>query len=346
MKTGFYFRNIRMKYILVFSIFILFFSCKDDRSVNGNDNIQRVSFGSGYDSLSSLIEDDRGNAELYSIRGYWLMNNNKLVEAIPDFQRAIDLDSTNGKYYVGKSEVLIAQKQIGLAKAFLDEAIHKSPGSTEIMLKTSEIYLWAGDYQKTIDWANAALNFDQYLAQAYYLKGMAHQYSKDTVKAVTSFQTAVEQDPMQYNAYMQLGKLYALENHEYADAYYANALRINDKSIEAYYARGLYRQNIKNAEGALEDYNEILELEPNHVAANYNIGFVKLMLLEQPDSAKIFFENASNFAPTYADAIYMLGYCLELEGDNSNALIKYQEALLVQDTHTLAARGVNRLTKQ
>lgn len=335
-----------MKYFIFFIVVFTFIACDNDSTLNGNDNIRKVSYGSGYDSLSALINDDISNAELYAARGDWLMKNDRLDDAIPDYQRAIELDSTNGKYYVSKSEVLIAQKQIGLAKALLDEAIHKSPGSTEIMLKTSEIYLWAGDYQKTIDWANAALGFDQYLAQAYYLKGMAHEFSKDTVKAVSSFQTAVEQDPQDYNSYMQLGKLYAIEKHDLADAYYANAIRINPKSIEAYYARGLYRQNLNRANDALEDYNQIIELEPNHVAANYNIGYVKLMLLEQPDSAITFFEKASNYAPDYADATYMWGYCLELESKTAEALIKYQETLIIDDTHTLAAKGVNRLTGQ
>jgi len=334
-----------MKYYILLLAIIVLTACENKSSVK-NETVKKVSFGNGYDSISTLINDDISNAELYAARGYWLLNNERLDDAIPDFQRAIDLDSMNGKYYVAKSEVLIAQKQIGLAKALLDEAIHKSPGSTEIMLKTSEIYLWAGDYQKTIDWANAALGFDQYLAQAYYLKGMAHEFSKDTIKAVSSFQTAVEQNPNDYNSYMQLGKLYAIEKHELADAYYANAIRIKPKSIETFYARGLYRQNLNKAKEALEDYNMIIELEPNHVAANYNIGFVKLMLLEQPDSAMSYFEHAANYAPDYADASYMWGYCLELENEIPKALIKYQETLIIDDTHTLAAKGVNRLTGQ
>jgi tetratricopeptide (TPR) repeat protein len=214
------------------------------------------------------------------------------------------------------------------------------------MLKISEIYLWAGDYQKTINWANAALGFDQYLGQAYYLKGMAHEYSGDTVSAVSSFQTALEQSPGHYQAYMQLGKLYAIEKHELADAYFSNAIRVKPNSIEAYYARGLHRQELGRAEDALEDYHSILELEPNHVAATYNLGYVKLILLEQVDSAIIHFEKAANTAPEYADAKYMWGYCLELQGKNADALKMYKAVLKQEDTHTLAAKGLNRLTGQ
>ncbi|MBD80689.1 MAG: hypothetical protein CL840_17375 [Crocinitomicaceae bacterium] len=333
-----------MRNLLFLSLLTLFFAC-DNASEGDNPNIQKVSFGSGYDSLSTLINADNSNAELYAARGNWLWKNGKLDEAIPDFARAIQLDSTNGAYYVAKAEVLIDQKQIGLAKALLDEAIHKSPGSTEIMLKISEIFLWAGDYQKTIDWANAALGFDAYLAEAYYLKGMAHEYSKDTVKAVSSFQTAVEQDAKHYNAYMQLGKLYAIEKHELADAYYTNALLAKPNSIETHYARGLHRQNVSNAADALEDYNAILELEPRHVAANYNIGYVKLMLLEQPDSALGYFKTAAEIEPQYANATYMWGYCLELQNLLPEALTKYRETLVIDESHTLAAKGVNRLTE-
>lgn len=305
--------------------------------------IYTTTYNTAYDSLTAVIRTDIDNPDLYQARALWLGQNKRYQEALGDINRAIKLDSLNGQYYVDKAEFLIDQNEIGKAKAFLDEAIQITPGSTEIMLKTSEIFLWAGDYQKSIDWANAALKFDNYLAQAYYLKGLAHEYSKDTLKAVSSLQTAVEQDPNHYSAFMQLGKLFSIANHANADAYYTNAINIKPESIEAYYARGLFRQNNGMPQKAIEDYNSILEIETNHVAANYNIGYVQLILLEQPDSAILFFETAASIEPEYVDATYMLGYCLELQSKYPEAMAKYREVLKLKDTHTLAAMGVNRL---
>ncbi|MGB0389994.1 MAG: tetratricopeptide repeat protein [Salibacteraceae bacterium] len=331
---------MKVFYALLFVAFT-FFAC-EQTAKNGNESEVTI-YNNEYDSLSAIIKKDLNNSELYQARAYWLRENNRYKEALGDINRAIKLDSLKGQYYVDKAEMLIDQNEIGKAKAFLDDAIYTTPGSTEIMLKTSEIYLWAGDYQKTIDWANAALKFDNYLAQAYYLKGLAHEYSKDTLKAVTSLQTAVEQDPNHYSAFMQLGKLFSIANHVNTDAYYTNAISIKPESIEAYYARGLFRQNNGLPQKAIEDYNSILELEENHVAANYNIGYVQLILLEQPDSAISFFETAASIEPEYADATYMLGYCFELQSKYPEALSKYRETLKIKDTHTLAAMGVNRL---
>lgn len=336
-----------LRILVVVLVLFSLIACESDKKAKviapEVDQIERVSFGNKYDSITKLIEQDLDNAELYYQRYMVLFDDNELEQAMIDINIAIDLDSLQGKFYVGKANIYIEQKEIGKAKGLLDEKIAVTPGSTEIMLKISEIYLWAGEYQKTITWANTALDFDKYMGQAYYLKGMAHQYSNDTVKAVTSLQTAVEQDPNHYNAFMQLGKLYALEKHELADAYFSNAINAKPKSIEAYYARGLHRQNMNNAKGALQDYNSILEMEQDHVPAQYNIGYVKLILEEKVDTAKMYFEKVVNLSPEYADAVYMLGYCLELEGKNAEALTKYKQTLKLQDTHTLAAKGLNRL---
>jgi tetratricopeptide (TPR) repeat protein len=336
-----------MKHLVVaLSIVGVLFSCKQEKTSSDSESaVQRVSYSSTYDSLTQLISNEPANAALYAARSANLLKLEKYNPAMVDIDKAIELDSINGAYYVQKAEILIDQKEIGKAKMMLDDAVKVTPGSTEVMLKIAEIYLWAGDYQKTMNWANAALGFDEYLAEAYYLKGMAHEYSKDTLKAVSSFQTAVEQDASHYLSYMQLGKLYAIEKHELAEAYFSNAIIANEQSIEAYYARGLHRQNVNNAKGAIQDYERIIELEPNHVAAHYNIGYVRLILMEQVDSAQYYFEKAFTAEPSYSDAQYMWGYCLELQGDKQEAVAKYKKVLAQDDTHSLAAKGLNRLTE-
>ena len=48
----------------------------------------------------------------------------------------------------------------------------------------------------------------------------------DTAKAISSMQTAVEQDQQYYNAYMQLGILCAAQRNKLAVDYYKNALKV------------------------------------------------------------------------------------------------------------------------
>ncbi|MFK5173600.1 tetratricopeptide repeat protein, partial [Propionibacterium freudenreichii] len=74
-------------------------------------------------------------------------------------------------------------------------------------LKLSEIALLLKDYANSIKYANDALKIDVFNPTAYFLKGMTYKYGKDTNNAISSFQTAIEQDNQYYKAFVELGFL-------------------------------------------------------------------------------------------------------------------------------------------
>jgi len=331
-----------MKYLPLL-LLIGFVSCKSENSTAVVENKAPIEYESAFDSINSLIRVNPDNPELYYYRAILRQNDKDFESAIGDLNRAIEVDSLNDQWYVLKSNLLFDLERFKESKDVLDKAIFVIPGSVPLMLQKSEIYLVTGDLQQCINWANAALNFDVYNAQAYYLKGMAHKYGRDTVKAVTSFQTAVEQDINHYEAYMQLGNLYALEKHDLAPSYYQNALRIKPKSIEAYYGKGLHFQNIGRSNLALNEYKAILEINDKYPEAYYNMGYVKLIQLEEVDTATVLFNKAYSLDKTYFDALYMIGYCQELKNEKQQAKKTYKTVLENVPTHLLAAMGLSRV---
>ena len=78
------------------------------------------------------------------------------------------------------------------------------------------------------------------------MKGMNYKEIKDTAKAISSMQTAVEQDQTYYSAYIQLGILCAAQKNPLAVQYYKNAMRIQPNSTEAWYDLGKYYQDVKD----------------------------------------------------------------------------------------------------
>ena len=330
---------MKMKIYLLITSFILIpflFSC--------GSNDQKTEVITPMDSLNTVIKGDPNNPALYALRGDWRAMEGDNDPALADFNRAIELDSLNDEWYLKKARLLIDMKEIGRAKSMLDKAIYIVPSSVGMMLLISEIYFWAGDYQKCINWSNAALGFDKYLAQAYYLKGLAHKGSGDTSMAVSNFRTAVEQDPDHFNSFIQLGQLFEIAQHPLASDYYANAVRVQPENVEAIYAYGLSLQTKGEIEKAKNQYFTILGLEPNNFKAIYNLGYVNLILEENVDSGFYYFEKVVQIKPNYDNALYNLGYCYELKGDKEKALNHYRKVLSFSASHTLAAQGVNRLT--
>jgi tetratricopeptide (TPR) repeat protein len=293
--------------------------------------------------INNLLRSAPNDSVLYRRRAEIHLSQGDWREALFDLDHVLQIDSTRGDIYVKKADILMAQKEFGRAKIMLDEAIYKLPAYVPMLLKASEIWLLAGNLEECINWANSALGFDPNNAQGYYLKGMAYRDLKDTVKAVSNLQTSIEQDPKHYEAAMQLGRLFERAKHPRAEAYYNLAVTSRPESLDARYAFGMFLQANGKPEKALEQYDAILQLDSGYVQAFYNKGYIILLHLERADSAHFYFDKAAQMAPQYADAVYMRGYCMELLGRVSEAVLDYREALRLVPHHDLAARGLNRL---
>lgn len=210
-------------------------------------------------------------------------------------------------------------------------------------LKLGEFYMYAENYEEAFVYINNCLKQDVYNAEAYFLKGMIYKSLKDTAKAVSSFQTCVEQNPDYYDAHLQLGLIYASVYNDLALAYYDNAIEIRPKSVEALYNKALYFQSIKQFTEADNLYKEILEKDPNYYIAFYNMGFLRLVYSDDYDSAAHLFTLAIEKDPNYFEAYYNRGYAFELMEQKDKALLDYKKALNIKPDFTLAAKGISRL---
>nr|MBA3901914.1 tetratricopeptide repeat protein [Bacteroidota bacterium] len=184
---------------------------------------------------------------------------------------------------------------------------------------------------------------DKYNAKAYFIKGMAFKEMGDTAKAVSSFHTTVEQDPDYFHAYMQLGLLYSIKNNRVALDYLNSAIKIKPTSIEAWYAAGKFCQDHGLLEKAKEAYHNILEMDPEHKNAHYNLGYIHSEYLNDYKTAIEHFSDAIMYAPNYQEAHYMRGFAFERLKDPKKAEENYRKALQIDPDFTLAAMGLGRV---
>lgn len=75
-------------------------------------------------------------------------------------------------------------------------------------------------------------------------------------------------------------------------------------------------------------YDQAITLEPNHVEALFNCGFIHLRLTP-PDTVQAlsYFDRAIIVAPTHAKALFYRASCLKTLGKKEEALIAYEKAL-------------------
>ncbi|HEY6162176.1 MAG TPA: tetratricopeptide repeat protein [Bacteroidia bacterium] len=311
------------------------------------NNVGRDSLPADLKAIDEQIDRDPKNAALYVKRAEYFFLKKKMDSVVNDMTRAIDLDPNNAGYHMKLSDYYFMMNRTRGTRNELIQATKVDPKNTEAFLKLGELYYLVKNYDSAVYYINRSISVDPENPKAYFQKGVALEETGDSANAVAAYQSAVERDPKYYDAFIRLGKIYGAHRDALAVQYLDNALQLNPNSGEAYYFLGLYYQNIKDVKNAVETYNKLLQQTPNDRHAKYavyNIGFVKLILENNPKDAKGYFDKSFNMDPGYADAIYMRGVCYEKMGDKKNAAADFNAAIVIDPEHQLALNGLRRLS--
>ncbi len=323
---------------------VLFFACGGHQK-GKDESVKTDSLPADLAALSKKIADDPNNAKLYDQRASYYLQNKDLDKALADANKAIILDPKTSGYYLTLSDVYFAGGKITKCQDALTKACEINPEDKDAFLKLAELFYYMKDYKKTFENTSKALKIDNLSAKADFINGMALKDMGDTVKAVKSFERAIEKDQQYFHAYMQLGLLYAAKHSRLAIDYFNNALNLNPKSTEALYALAFFYQENGDYNKAIEKYTMITQIDPKYKQAYYNLGYIHLVYLQVYDVAIKHFTAALQIDPNYAEALYNRGYCYELLGNVNYARADYQQALKIRTNYQRAIDGMNRLDR-
>lgn len=335
--------------LLLFFLLLAFASCKntEDKELEvhaeKSDSLSIKLNSPDLKAVNAALLKDPGSAELYNKRAVIYMNIKQLDEAVFDAKRAIRLDSANPGYYLTLVDVYFSQNKTRLAKELLEIIEKKFPENAEGLLKLSELYFLVKQYQKGIDYVNKALKIDASSAKAYYIKGSIYRESGDTARAISSFETAKDQDNSYLDAYHDLGIIYAARKNPLALEYYNSALRIDPSNAETRYARAKFLQDLGKIEDAITEYNAINSSSKDCDLCFYNLGAIYLEVKNDAGKAIDYFSKAIAINPNYADAYFARGYAYSKLNDKKNAKADYQSCLSLNPNHDGAALGINNL---
>ncbi|MFN4235340.1 MAG: tetratricopeptide repeat protein [Bacteroidia bacterium] len=295
-------------------------------------------------AFNERIKKNPNDPEVYHERAiYYFEKKNDVEAAFADMRRVFAIDTTTSKYFVTLADLYLAKGMSGNVKASLNKAIENDPKNIIAYTKLAELNLYIKDYNACLKSANDVLKIDIYNPRAYFIKGMAYKELGDTAKAISSFQTVIEQDPEYYNAYMQLGILFAALKNPLALDYLNNALNLQPQSIEAYYAMGMFFQETGNINKAIEVYNTILKIDSTYNDAHFNLGYIAMVMQNDMVKAIKHFSDNIKFHPNNYEAFYMRGLCYERIKDKVNAARDYQQALKLYPQYDDAAIALGNL---
>ena len=322
----------------------LFSSCQTsvDKHVK-DERIQSDAGNAEIERLNQNIRSDSLNPEHFYLRSRYYLEQKDINKALSDINKAIQLNDKNSNYFVALSDIYLAMGRIPNCLESLKKAEVLDKSNNDALLKLAEVYLILKDYTNTFEYTKRALDHDLINPVAHFIRGYAYMEVGDTSLAIKNFQAAADQDQNYYEAYIELGSLYSALKDPLASGYFQTATRIEPNRTEGYYLLGLTYQEQENIPKAIETYEKLLAISPDHKEAHYNLGYVNLVFVNDFEKAAKYFTKAISLDPKYTDAYFNRGYSYELLGDYANARKDYLKALELVPNYERSITGLNRL---
>ncbi len=228
--------------------------------------------------------------------GNALCQTGKVDEAIPHYQRALQIEPNDVKAHIVLGNALLQKGNVDEAIPYYKRALQIEPENSEAHNNLGNALLRRGRVDEAITQFQKALQIKPDYADASYNLGNALLQKGRVDEAITQFQKALQIKP------------------DYADACYnlGNAL-LQKGSVDE----------------AITQYQRDLQIEPKNSEAHNNLGNA-LLQKGDVDEAITQFQKALQIKPDYADARYNLGNALLQKGDVDEAITQYQTALQIE----------------
>lgn len=334
----------------------LFVACNDDNAGNGSASGNPVFNDPALKSLTEEIAKKPNDASLYFERGTILDGMELDSLAFVDYKKAISLDSTKAEYFSTVGDMLFEHKDISGSVPWFEEALKLDPKDARAHMKMAKLFLMLKEHTRSFAEINTILRQDVYNSEAYYLKGMVYKDLNDTLKAISSFQTAVQVNPDYRPAVIQLGLMHSMKGDPIALQYFDNAFRMDTLDAMPLYARGVFYQDQEQYEKAKQEYKNVIMHDRQYINAYYNMAYV---LLQQDSTEKALrqYDILTKINPDDAEAYYNRGLCYHILSEEAGkagkkqdqdvykqkAIADYKQALVFDDRYELAKEALQKI---
>lgn len=324
---------------LVGSIICLF-SCKNNKDQSSDS--EAVSGNATVKLLSEKLKDDPKNASLYFQRGQALKKISEDSLALLDFKKAVSIDSSKSEYFSAIGDLMFEHKDVEGSLKWFQKALQLDPKDKTAHLKMAKLFVYVKEYPSAFTEINTVLRQDVYNPEGYFLKGMIYKDLKDTSRAISSFQTAIQVNPKYKDAIVQLGLLYSGKKDPMALKYFDNAWRLDTMDAFPLFAKGVYYQNQEEFELAKEQYKNTVLHDRQYLDAYLNTGYV-LMQQDSFEKAWRQYDLLTKIDQSNPEAYYNRGLASEMMGKKQDAIADYKQALIFDGRYANAKAALDRL---
>jgi tetratricopeptide (TPR) repeat protein len=327
-----------MKYLFPVVFLFILCSCGENK---------KASIGAiDIDSLLVLYPD---SVDLLVERGNRYLKTFEFDKAIADGAKAFRIDSNNLEARLLFADILNNKPDrsittdVSAAQRHYKFALKKRPKDPKVLISLASTYSQQMDFEESFKLINKALRIDKRYRDAYVLKGSNYLFLNKPDLAKSSYETAVQQDPKFFEAYLMLGSLYQSENNEICLEYYRTAVSLQPKNPDVLFSLAYAYQLFNQPAKALALYRKMIQVDTAYYQALNQIGVIKQYNYKEIDSAIYFYKSALQTEPRFVQAWHNLGMCYEERGDVSQALQSYGKALKYDPNFEMSRERADQL---
>ncbi|SDM30459.1 Tetratricopeptide repeat-containing protein [Catalinimonas alkaloidigena] len=297
-------------------------------------------------AMNDAIARNPDEAEYYFRRADLYRQKGQDDQALTDLQSAVRLDSNEARYHLALAQQYRTQADIRKGMRAARKAESLGMEAPELYFTLGEMYLIVREYQQALDALNQGLRLSPFSPQGYYYKGLVYAESGDTALAISSLQTALEQDVAYAEAYNSISKL-LLAREQYRDALlYLNAgTRFTPDDPFLYYNKGVAYKATDQLDSARQNYERALSIDSTLHLAWYNLGAMDLNDRNYAEAASKF-EKVVNLQPEEARAHYFLALALRRLGRKEQAATHFSQVLALQKEYVPEATQALKWLRQ
>jgi tetratricopeptide (TPR) repeat protein len=279
--------------------------------------------------VTRQILQDPSNAVLYRVRSQILIDSGRHAEALSDAKRALSLNPEDQYNFVVVAKAHRAMGHVDSALSACATAEQNGFKDPDNYLLMGDLYLIIRQYGKSLDYLNKALKMAPFEPRIYFLKGMVFWETKDTTKALSNWQTSIEQDPEYADGYCRLATYY-MERKKYdvAEQYLRSGLRLRPGDAFLQYDMGVFLTYRGFPDSASRFYEQALKLNPSLIPAKINLGVLRYENGRYEEALNLL-EPCRNEDPKNPLLAYYLGLSYDRNDQKDKAEAEFRRAVLL-----------------